>query len=209
MTGTAYDDLQRCVGSTDVYLLDQIVKGRLASQHRVLDVGAGGGRNMRWPLQAGCDVWAVDRNEESIAHLVGLAQELGITLPADHLQVATLPDLPFDNAWFDVVVCIAVLHFAPHHAAFNAMTHELWRVLKPAGMLFVRTATDVGMGTSVQRDADGRAHLPDGSDRYVVTDGQLQDLTTSLGATLLEPIKTVVVHGQRAMSTWCIKKEPK
>jgi len=206
MTDTALDDLQRSVGSTDIYLLDQILKGRIAASHRVLDVGTGGGRNVRWPLYAGCDVWAVDRNDECLAQLTSLAQELGVTLPADHVQVATLPDLPFEADWFDIVVCIAVLHFAPHHQAFDAMTRELWRVLKPGGMLLVRTATDVGMGASVERDADGRAHLPDGTDRYVVQEGQLAKLTDDLHAKLLEPIKTVVVHGQRAMTTWCIQK---
>jgi len=209
MTDTALDDLQRCVGSTDIYLLDQILKGRIRSSHRVLDVGTGGGRNVRWPLYAGCDVWAVDREEESIAQVTGLARELGVTLPADHLQVATLPDLPFEADCFDVIVCIAVLHFAPNHRTFDAMTRELWRVLKPGGMLLVRTATDVGMGSSVVRDAEGRAHLPDGTDRYVVTEGQLAAVTEQLHARLLEPIKTVVVHGQRAMTTWCIQKEPR
>jgi len=207
MTTTDYEKLQRSVGSTDVYLLDQILKGRIAAQHRVLDVGTGGGRNLRWPLQAGCDVWAVDRKEPSIAKLLELAQGLGVDVPKDHAQVATLPDLPFEAAGFDVVLCIAVLHFAPDHETFTAMTQELWRVLKPGGMLFVRTASSVGLGPSVQRDANGRAHLPDGSDRYLVTEGQLEELTKELAATLLDPIKTVVVHGQRAMSTWCIKKE--
>jgi tellurite methyltransferase len=209
MTDTAFDDLRRSVGSTDIYLLDQILKGRITSSHRVLDVGTGGGRNVRWPLYAGCDVWAVDRNEESMAQVTALARELGVTLPADHVQVATLPDLPFESEWFDVIVCIAVLHFAPNHQMFEAMTRELWRVLKPGGMLVVRTATDVGMGSSVERHADGRAHLPDGTDRYVVTEGQLAEVTEQLQAKLLEPIKTVVVHGQRAMTTWCIQKEPR
>jgi 2-polyprenyl-3-methyl-5-hydroxy-6-metoxy-1,4-benzoquinol methylase len=207
LTETAYEDLQRAVGSTDIYLLDQILKGRIVPEHRVLDVGAGGGRNLRWPLHAGCDVWAVDRQEEPLRNVRMLADELGVALPADRLQVAELPDLPWESAWFDVVLCIAVLHFAPHHERFNAMTRELWRVLKPGGMLFVRTASVVGLDPSVVRDANGRAHLPDGSDRYLVTPTQLQELTLELGASMLDPIKTVVVHQQRAMTTWCVRRE--
>ena len=37
----------------DVYLFDQLVRGRVAPGARVLDVGAGSGRNIAWPSSRG------------------------------------------------------------------------------------------------------------------------------------------------------------
>jgi hypothetical protein len=51
----------------------------------------------------------------------------------------------------------------------------------------------------------GRHHLPDGSTRYLVDDDRLVAETDRLGGTLLDPIKTTVVSGLRAMSTWVLR----
>ena len=54
----------------------------------------------------------------------------------------------------------------------------------------------------------GRVHrLPDGSDRYLVDAALLMTLTEKLGGRLLDPIKTTVVQGQRAMTTWVVGRE--
>jgi hypothetical protein len=41
------------LGNTDIYLLDQIMKGRYAPSDILLDAGAGGGRNLHWFVQQG------------------------------------------------------------------------------------------------------------------------------------------------------------
>jgi hypothetical protein len=48
--------------------------------------------------------------------------------------------------------------------------------------------------------------LPDGSERYLVDAPLLERLTTKLGGTLLDPIKTTVVQNQRSMTTWVMRK---
>ena len=64
-------------------------------------------------------------------------------------------------------------------------------------MLWARLASSLpaGLGTSA-----------DGPYSYLVTPEQLEQLTADLGGQLLDPIKTTVVHGQRAMSTWVVRK---
>jgi hypothetical protein len=46
--------------------------------------------------------------------------------------------------------------------------------------------------------------LPDGSDRFVVDESLLMAYSEQLGARLADPLKTTVVQGMRAMTTWCL-----
>jgi hypothetical protein len=56
--------------------------------------------------------------------------------------------------------------------------------------------------------AGGRFRLPDGSERFLVDAPLLLSLTAELGGALLDPIKTTVVHEQRCMTTWVVRKLP-
>ena len=53
---------------------------------------------------------------------------------------------------------------------------------------------------------DERYLLQDGSERFLVDEERLVAATERLGATLLDPIKTTVVQGLRAMTTWVLGK---
>ena len=93
-------DLREFVSNMDIYLFDQVIKGRLAPGMAVLDVGCGGGRNIRWLLQADFEVWAVDKKAATIDKARTLAQEVDPTISADRFQVAELQSLPFEDAHF-------------------------------------------------------------------------------------------------------------
>ena len=114
--------------------------------------------------------------------------------------------MPFGDAFADAVLSSAVLHFARDDGQFGAMVAEMWRVLKPGGLFWSRLASTIGMAERIQ-PLDGRwSLLPDGSERYVVDEALLLDTTRQLGGHLLDPIKTTVVQGQRAMTTWVARK---
>jgi hypothetical protein len=83
-----------------------------------------------------------------------------------------------------------------------------WRVLAPGGMWFCRLASTIGIESLARRlgAAGRRYHLPDGTDRYLVDEVFLMDRTRALGGQLLDPLKTTVVQGQRAMTTWVVRK---
>jgi hypothetical protein len=51
-----------------------------------------------------------------------------------------------------------------------------------------------------------RFRLPDGSERYLVDEALLMDLTSAFGAEWLDPLKTTVVQNQRSMTTWVVRK---
>ena len=198
-------DLRAQFGSIDIYVFDQLLRERITPGRRVLDAGCGAGRNLVYMLRHGYDVTAVDRDPDNVARARSLAVELGAE--GARVLVADIEALPFADAQFDVVICCAVLHFAPDHAAFQRMVQELGRVLAPGGLLFARLASRIGLEHPQPRGG-GRYRLPDGSERYLVDEAQLMRLTTELGGELADPLKTTIVQGQRCMTTWCVRKRP-
>ena len=117
-----------------------------------------------------------------------------------------MEEMSFPRAFADLVLSSAVLHFARDDDQFRAMVHGTWRVLKPAGLLFCRLASSIGMENQIKRRAGRRFLLPDGSERYLVDAALLRNLTEELGGQLADPLKTTVVQDQRSMTTWVVRK---
>jgi len=200
------DEHQR-FGDIDIYLFDQVLKGRIRPADRVLDAGCGTGRNLVYLLRTGTNLWGVDADADSIAEVQRQARELAPALPSDRFAVTTIEDLGFPDGFFTVVLSSAVLHFARSDEQFSRMLKSMWRVLAPGGMLFARLASSEGIAHQVLRQPDGRFRLPDGTTRYLVDEPTLTEWTRTLGGWLLDPLKTTIVHGQRSMTTWVVRKD--
>jgi len=190
-------------GDIDIYLFDQLLKGRFDDRPRVLDAGCGDGRNLRYLLAHGFACWGADRDATAVESVRRLAHAAGGDANPDRFQVADVDQLPWADSAFDAVVCSAVLHFADDAAHFERMMGELWRVLAPRGLFFARLASNIGLETVIG-PGGRRVRLPDGSDRFVVDESMLLTLTARLGGRLADPLKTTVVQGMRAMTTWCL-----
>ena len=190
----------------DIYVLDQLMRGRIAAGARVLDVGCGSGRNLRYFLGAGHPVCAADVDEERVRKARAMCAESKRDLPADNLRVEPAEDLSFDPGSFDFVICNAVLHFARDREHFERMLRGCWEMLAPAGVLFVRSASLLGL--PVDRRGEVGCHIqPDGDTRFLIDDAFLRECEESLSAQRIDPLKTTVVHGKRAMSTWVLARE--
>ncbi|MEO8070842.1 MAG: class I SAM-dependent methyltransferase [Acidobacteriota bacterium] len=199
-------DLHAQFGDIDIYLFDQLLRGRLRPGMRVLDVGCGSGRNLVYLLRSGYEVFGIDQDANAVSTVRQLAAQLAPGLAADNFRVETAESMSFPDAFADVVLSSAVLHFARGDEQFAAMTQGMWDALTPGGLLFCRLASSIGMERRVTR-IDGRRHrLPDGSERYLVDEDLLVDLTRKLGGSLVDPIKTTVVQNQRCMTTWVVRK---
>jgi SAM-dependent methyltransferase len=194
--------LQEQFGSIDIYLFDQLLRGRIAPGMRIFDAGCGGGRNLVFLLREGYEVFGVDADPHAVDSIRRLAPEL----PADNFRVERIEGTTFPAKFADVVLSSAVLHFARDDAQFDAMLRGSWRVLKPGGLFFCRLASSIGMERQVKQIAGRRCLLPDGSERYLVDEALLVRLTGELGADLLDPLKTTVVQNQRCMTTWVMRK---
>ena len=199
--------LQEQFGDIDIYLFDQILKGRIWPGMKILDAGCGGGRNLVYLLRESYDVFGVDADLQAIQEVRRMARALNPHLPAERFKVGSLEALTYAEGTFDIVICNAVLHFAQTDEQFWAMLRGMWRVLKPGGMLFCRLASSIGMAKKkMKRIASRRYMLPDGSERYLVDEALLQRLSMKLNAELADPVKTTVVQGQRCMTTWVLRK---
>ena len=221
--------LQEMFGGIDIYLFDQLLKGRFVPGMCVLDAGCGTGRNLVYFLRNEYQVCGVDQSEAAIIEVRKLAAELAPQLPADNFRVEPVERMSWQSAnriavneppatadrtdragrdedGFDVVLSSAVLHFARDEEQWQLMVNEMWRVLKSGGIFFARLASTIGLEQQVRLIEGRRYHLPDGSDRFLVDEAMLRRVTASLGAEFIEPIKTTIVENLRAMTTWVVRK---
>ncbi len=202
-------DLKEQFGEIDIYLFDQLLKGRLPPGTRILDAGCGGGRNLVYFLRAGYEIFGVDHSAEAISHARRLAASLNPALPAENFLVAAVEQMPLPAGHFDAVISSAVLHFARDTRHFRAMLDEMWRVLKPGGLFFARMASSIGIEELIMpAGGGGRYLLPDGSERFLVDEAALASAAEEIGASWLDALKTTNVQNQRCMTTWVLRKAP-
>lgn len=223
-------DVQEWFGGIDIYLFDQVLKGRIVPGMRLLDAGCGSGRNLVYFLRSGYEVFAVDESASQITQIRQMASALAPHLPVENFRVEPVEKMSWASAGlsadstdfkrrldlkqpaisgeagFDFVLSSAVLHFASDEQQWQAMVNEMWRVLRPGGIFFARLASIIGIENRVRLIEGRRYHLPDGSDRFLVDEVMLHQVTSALGAEFLEPIKTTVVENMRSMTTWVLRK---
>jgi len=199
-------NLQEQFGGVDVYLFDQLLKGRFDPRMRILDAGCGSGRNLVYFMREGFDVCGVDISPEAIAHVRALARTLAPRLPEENFRREPVEKMSFEGESCDAVLSSAVLHFARDEAHWLAMMREMWRVLKPGGIFFARLASTAGVESHVEHLGGMRYRLPGGVEWLLSDERMLRETTRSLRGELLEPLKTVIVHGARSMSVWCLRK---
>jgi tellurite methyltransferase len=194
--------IEEVIGATDIYLVDQIMKGRYRQGDIILDAGTGYGRNLHWFVRSDMVIYGIDLDGRAI-------QELRARYPkiAERFQQGSVDRLPVGDAHFDHVISSAVLHFATDFAHFHRMITEMVRVLKPGGSLFIRMTADIGIENKVRRVGDGVYEIPDGSRRFLLTRTLLAEMMRKNGLSFLEPLKTVNVDDIRCMSTLVLRKD--
>ena len=196
--------VQEQFGQIDIYVFDQILRGNIAAGMKVLDAGCGYGRNLVYLLREGAEVFALDADAAGVAHVKALAAELAPQLPAENFRVGAIEKMPWADGFADVVICNSVLHFARDEEQFLAMVTELWRVLRPGGMLFCRLGSRIGMEFERLRGQIYR--IGDGSEWFLVDEAALLDMTRQMDAVLVDPLKTTIVQDYRCMTTWVVRK---
>jgi tellurite methyltransferase len=196
------DPIEAVIGATDIYLVDQIMKGRYRQEDIVLDAGCGYGRNLHWFLRNEMVIYGIDMDGHAV-------QELRSRYPmvAERFLQGPMEKLPFGDVRFDHVISSAVLHFATSFTHFHGMIAEMVRVLKPGGSLFIRMTADIGIENKVRRVGDGIYEIPDGSRRFLLSRTLLAEMMRKNGLSFLEPPKTVNVNDVRCMSTLVLRRD--
>jgi SAM-dependent methyltransferase len=122
---------------------------------RVLDVGAGSGRDMRHLLEMGIDAYGVDPSDRLRA---GAVEDDSVL--RGRLERGGLPDLgqPFGGQ-FDGVLCSAVLMHLPRDKIFDS-AFALRSVLKENGRLLISVPLEGPTVGADNRDSHGRLFTP-------------------------------------------------
>ena len=115
-------------GDIDVYLFDQLLRGRITKGMRILDAGCGSGRKLVYLLRNGFDVWGVDEDPAAIVRVTALASRLAPSLPSGRFATGSVEKMSLEAESMDVVISSAVMHFARDEAHWLAMLNEMWRV---------------------------------------------------------------------------------
>jgi len=207
MTASA-NALAEQFGDIDIYLFDQLLRGRITPDMTVIDAGCGGGRNIVYLLRNGYQVYGVDEDPKAIDAVRRLAGEIAPRLSRDNFRVEPVESMTLPDASADVVISSAVLHFARDEEHFWAMLGAMWRLLRPGGMLFCRLASTIGMEGRFRQIEGRRYRVPDGTERFLVDEQMLLDATRRLGGKLVDPLKTTIVQHLRCMTTWVVRKAP-
>jgi tellurite methyltransferase len=200
-------DIIKSLSGTDIYLLDQILRGRITPGMVVLDAGCGYGRNLEYFMQQGYEVMGVDSDARCIDHVRRAASELAPGLPEQNIRHEPIQSMTFPDHVADVCILNAVLHFSGDDSEFKSILEGSWRILKPGGIFFSRLCSTIGIEHLAQHLEGRRYRLPDTSTRYLVDEKMLIELTDELGGELLDPIKSTVVQNQRSMTTWVLRKK--
>jgi SAM-dependent methyltransferase len=199
-------ELRDAFGEIDIYLFDQVLRGRFDRRRRVLDAGCGDGRNLHYLLKAGFECFGIDADAGAIEQVRRRAARLAPAIPAANFTAGDIEHLPWGDDSMHAVICSAVLHFSDDEEHFGRMMTGMWRVLAPGGVFFARLASNIGLERVLGERAGRRVRLPDGTDRFLVNERMLLEWTERLGARLIDPIKTTNVQQQRCMTTWCLEK---
>jgi ubiquinone/menaquinone biosynthesis C-methylase UbiE len=195
--------IQEQLGDTDIYLIDQILKNRYNYQDKILDAGCGNGRNLHWFLRNEFEVYGIDSNEKFISSLMVAYPNL----IADRFLVSLIEKTLFPDSYFDHIICNAVLHFADSTLHFKKMLHEIVRILKTGGSLFIRMTSDIGIENKIKLVGDGVYFIPDGSKRFLLTRQLLKECMLEFNLSFAEQLKTVNVDDIRCMTTLVLQKK--
>jgi SAM-dependent methyltransferase len=127
--------------------------------HTLLDLGCGTGRHILYLGEGGFDVYGIDSAVTGLASTQQRLEEAGLT--AHLVQQDIFDVLPFEDAFFDAILSVQVIHHA-RLAQISALVNEMARILKPGGLLFVTVPQLQNQGTQFQQIEPGTSVPLDG-----------------------------------------------
>ena len=186
-----HNAINHAFGNIDLYLLDQVLKGRFEGKKTLLDAGCGEGRNLRYFADQNFELYGNDIEPMAIK----MVQMSYPKVTKDNFTVKATEDLTYPSNFFDIILCGAVLHFAKSQNHFDQMLDQLAKLVKKGGVLFIRMATNIGI--------DG---ITNSTFTYHLNEDEIHDTFSKRNLIFIEPWKSVVVEGQRSMGTFILSK---
>ena len=144
---------------------------------RVLDLGCGSGRHTLYLAQEGFEVFGLDIAPTGLSTTLHKLAADGLT---GHYTLADILQLPFDDSFFDAIISVRVIH---HNriALIRQTVDEMWRVLKPHGLVWVTVPVPKGHGSKDGCEIEPGTWVPHhgiekGLPHHLFTEDELKDL---------------------------------
>jgi len=159
----------------DMPRIVQLLKERGA--RAILDLGSGTGRHVVYLARSGFSVFGLDNSPEAMRLTRQWLADEG--LEADLQRQSMAEKLPYEDAFFDAVVSVQVIHHADK-ATIEKVVREISRVLKRGGLLFVTVPKLMNQGGRFEQVEPGTFIPLDGLERglphHYFTPDELREL---------------------------------
>lgn len=180
------EDINRAFGNIDLFLFDQLLKGNFNNRRILLDAGCGEGRNLKYFISSGVEVYGIDTSAAAI-RMAGMVYRNRATF-----QQAAIEDQPFAEDHFEAILCINVLHHCRDEDEFIKIWEALVNMLKPEGILFIRTLV--------------KAEEPVEESLFLLTHELLEKLVYTHKLHWIEPFKKEVMSDGKALGVLVFTK---
>lgn len=110
---------------------------------KILDLGCGAGIHVFFMGSENVVPYGIDFSDEGIEYTKQMLKEFGMGEFQENMKVGSLTELPYENDFFDGIICNGVLYYLDFGSIEKAVD-EMKRVLKPNGklLLVVRSNED-------------------------------------------------------------------
>ena len=199
------EDLNNYLGDMDLYLLDLVLKDRI-EPGRLLDAGFGSGRNLIHFLQREeFEVYGAETDSSSVTLIRHMMPGFSNQNP-NNFQHASLTKLPFENHFFQTVICARVFHFLDHQEKQLAW-EAIHDVLLPNGLLYLSTNSMVNFEERTTPGQVGQHVFPDETQGYFLTRVQLDEMINDARYEQIEPVRNIQYDDQHAETILVFRKK--
>ncbi len=180
------------LGNSDILLIDQILKNRFSPDMKILDAGCGEGRNLTYFIRNGYCIYGIDNDPDAIRMAGIISGSVNRNFVKENLLTCSIEDNPFPDQFFDVVLCINVLHDAASKEHFEQMIRSLHRILRKEGMVFLSMASEFCH--------QGRTNSSSVKNRFLLNDRIMKALEIYFYLGQVEPIRTIHIEGRECLT---------
>ncbi len=111
----------------------EFIKNYANSGDKIMDFGCGNGRLLEIIPSDEIDYYGLDISQK----LLNIARQKYTKENIHFQKISCLESLPFADNFFNIIYAIAVFHHLPGQELRQQTSRELFRVLKPGGIMFV------------------------------------------------------------------------
>jgi tellurite methyltransferase len=130
--------LRAHLANTDLDIIDQLLKGMIKPEAKILDTGCGEGRNLTYFIKNNFPVWAIDSNPSAVKYCQYYAKSINQNFPVENIISEPIEDVLFPAAFFDIIFCINMLHDAASPLHLHTILKKIKNLLTPSGSLFLK-----------------------------------------------------------------------